>query len=313
MGTDAALLELIGDMHQLLELEAFRQELLHALRRAVPADWVSLNDVGPAPDTYVTVADPVPPPELVPLFARYAHQNPLVSLYARTRNGRATRFSDLITREQLHELELYQRVYKPLGVEYQIAFTLPHERDRILGVALSRTENDFSDAERDLLDRARPFLIQAYRNSLLYSAVLGEADHPPLPRLQQLTQLGVTERQAEVLRMVATGASEHDIAVRLNISQRTVQKHLERSYRKLGVVTRSGAAAVVWRTVDPGELRFGARISQMPDPPDALDPAEGTDAGEAERAHLRSGEDQRLAVELTAPLADPVEDGADAT
>ncbi|MGN6869629.1 MAG: hypothetical protein ACTHMY_14655 [Solirubrobacteraceae bacterium] len=60
------------DMHQLLELEAFRHELLHALRRAVPAEWVSLNDVGPVTDTYVTVADPVPPPELVPLFARYA-------------------------------------------------------------------------------------------------------------------------------------------------------------------------------------------------------------------------------------------------
>jgi DNA-binding CsgD family transcriptional regulator len=255
-GTDAALFELVGDIQELLELDAFRHELLHAVRRAVPADWVSLNDIGPSPDTYVMLADPEPPGDLVELFARYAHQNPLVALYARTRNGRATRFSDLITREQLHELEVYQHVYKPLGVEYQIAFTLPHGRDRILGVALSRCDRDFGDAERDLLERARPFLIQAYRNSILYSAVLGEADHRSLPRLQQLVALGVTERQAEVLLMVASGASEHDIAARLNISQRTVQKHLERCYRRLGVVNRSGAAAVVWRTVDPGGLRF---------------------------------------------------------
>jgi DNA-binding CsgD family transcriptional regulator len=256
--TDAALLELIGDTHQLLELEAFRQELLHAMRRAVPADWVSLNDVGPGSDTHVTVADPEPPAHLVPLFAQYAHQNPLVSLHVRTHDGRATRFSDLITREQLHELELYQHVYKPLGVEYQVAFTLPHRRDRILGVALSRCDRDFRDAERDLLNRARPFLIQAYRNAILYSAVLGEDDHRSLPRLQQLVALGVTERQAEVLLMVATGASENDIAARLNISQRTVQKHLERCYRTLGVVTRSGAAAVVWRTVDPDERRYAS-------------------------------------------------------
>src|SRR5689334_4736816 len=138
MGTNGALLELIGDMQGLLELSEFRYELLHALRRAGPADLVSLNDIGPDPTTTVVLADPAPDPEVIEPFARYAYQNPLVELYARTHNGRAMRFSDLVTQEQLHSLDLYTEVYAKLGVEYQIAFTLPHEKDRILGVALSR-------------------------------------------------------------------------------------------------------------------------------------------------------------------------------
>jgi len=40
MSTGDALLELIGDTQGLLELDDFRLELSHALRRAVPADWV---------------------------------------------------------------------------------------------------------------------------------------------------------------------------------------------------------------------------------------------------------------------------------
>jgi DNA-binding CsgD family transcriptional regulator len=254
MTTNRALLELIGDVQGLLELDEFRSELLPALRRAVPADWASLNDIGPDPETIVIVADPQPPPELIPTFARYARQNPLVDHYARTRDGRVFRFSDFITREQLHALELYKRVYRELRVEYQIAFTLPHDRDRILGVALSRERDDFSDHERGLLEAARPFLIQAYRNAIRYTNLL--LDRPrnvpggAMPRLDRLVALGLTERQAEVLQALATGAAEREIAERLSISTRTVQKHLERCYRRLGVNSRSRAAGIAWATID---------------------------------------------------------------
>jgi DNA-binding CsgD family transcriptional regulator len=250
MSANGALLELIGDMQGLLDLDEFRLELLHAVRRAVPADWVSLNDIGPDPETYVVISDPVPPAELVELFARYAHQNPLVDYYGRTRNGRAMRFSDLITQQQLHALELYKLVYTRLGVEYQIAFTLPHTKGRILGVALSRRDRDFSDSERDLLEQARPFLIQSYRNSIRHTAVLTDPDQRAVPPLDGLVTLGLTQRQAEVLRLVATGASERDVARSLRISVRTVQKHLERCYRTLGVASRSRAAAIAWSTLD---------------------------------------------------------------
>lgn len=243
MTLDDRLLELIGDTYGLLELDEFRAELLPALRRAVPADWASLNDIGPDPESTVVIAHPAAPPELVDGFVRYAHQNPLVARYARTADARPFRFSDVVSVDELHALELYTEVYRPMGVEYQIAFTLPPVPGRILGIALSRCDRDFSDDERDLLDRSRSFLIQAYRNAVRYTdAVVGGR---PVSAAEVIA-LGLTARQAEVLRLVATGLSERDIAERLGISHRTVQKHLERAYRALGVSSRSAAAGLVW-------------------------------------------------------------------
>ena len=43
-----------------------------------------------------------------------------------------------------------------------------------VGVALSRRERDFTDSERTLLDRARPYLIGIYRTAIAYSNLLAE-------------------------------------------------------------------------------------------------------------------------------------------
>ena len=58
-----------------------------------------------------------------------------------------------------------------------------------------------------------------------------------------LARLGLSSREAEVLAWVATGKTNPVIADLLHISPRTVQTHLERVYRKLGVETRTAAAA----------------------------------------------------------------------
>ena len=75
--------------------------------------------------------------------------------------------------------------------------------------------------------------------------ILIEPRHAP-DRTDALQDLGLTPREAEVAQLVATGGSNRDIAARLGVSDRTVQKHLERSFRKLGVKTRSEAAARAW-------------------------------------------------------------------
>jgi DNA-binding CsgD family transcriptional regulator len=250
IATDPKLLELLGDTVGLLEIDEFRAGLIRALRHAVPADWVTVNDIGPEPASITVLSVPEPDPELVPRFASLAHQNPLIGHYNATHDGRTTRLSDLSTRADFHALEIYQRVYRPMRVEFQLAFTLPHTRDRILGVAMSREHTDFADAEVELIEAARPFLIQAYRNATRFSALLSasvDADgHPPVLSLAALQALGLTRRQAQALALICTGASERDIAGRMGISPRTVQKHLELCYRRLGVSSRSEAAALAW-------------------------------------------------------------------
>ncbi|WP_030144367.1 response regulator transcription factor [Glycomyces sp. NRRL B-16210] len=52
---------------------------------------------------------------------------------------------------------------------------------------------------------------------------------------------GLSERELEVLRLVADGASNADIGKRLHISEATVKTHLLRTYQKLGVNDRTAA------------------------------------------------------------------------
>jgi len=67
-------------------------------------------------------------------------------------------------------------------------------------------------------------------------------------RLKQ--RLQITDREAEVLLWLSYGKSSIDISDVLSISPRTVQKHLERIFEKLGVETRAAAAALAIRAID---------------------------------------------------------------
>lgn len=251
---DRTLLHLIGDTGSLLEVDDFRHMILDALGAAVPSDWVAINEFGPGPELIMGIVTPPIPQDALDVFVRYADQNPLMDYYLRNRDGRARRISDLVSSEEFHAREVYTEFYGPLGLEYQMVFSLPGPPERVLAVILSRRHNDFTDDERDLVETARPFLIQAYRNALLYTDALARAlpasPEASRPRLEVLRGLGLTERQAEVLQLLATGVSERDIAERLGISHRTVHKHLELCYRALGVDRRSQAAAIAWSAHD---------------------------------------------------------------
>jgi DNA-binding NarL/FixJ family response regulator len=57
---------------------------------------------------------------------------------------------------------------------------------------------------------------------------------------------GLTAREAEVLRLVASGKTNRDIAVELVISEHTVARHLQNMFVKLDVSSRSGATAFAY-------------------------------------------------------------------
>jgi DNA-binding CsgD family transcriptional regulator len=75
-----------------------------------------------------------------------------------------------------------------------------------------------------------------------------------------LAQLSITDREREVLALVAGGKTNSEIAEVLAISARTVQKHLEHIFQKLGVETRTAAAICALATVDQetpaGRVRY---------------------------------------------------------
>lgn len=77
---------------------------------------------------------------------------------------------------------------------------------------------------------------------------LNELD-PQQDVLRLQNGLNITLREAEVLLWVSYGKSNSDISDVLTISPRTVQKHLEHIYDKMGVETRSSAAAIAIKII----------------------------------------------------------------
>jgi DNA-binding NarL/FixJ family response regulator len=69
-------------------------------------------------------------------------------------------------------------------------------------------------------------------------AILGPVDDEPR------SALGLSRRELEVLRLLAHGLSNREIAERLVLSEHTVHRHVANILRKLGVGSRSAAAAV---------------------------------------------------------------------
>jgi DNA-binding NarL/FixJ family response regulator len=73
---------------------------------------------------------------------------------------------------------------------------------------------------------------------------LGEQNVPRGPRpATAASPAGLTRRETEVLRLLAAGLGNAKIAARLGLSARTVDNHVSAILRKLGVRTRTEAAA----------------------------------------------------------------------
>jgi DNA-binding CsgD family transcriptional regulator len=330
------LLDLVGEAYAFDDLAEYRQGILEVLTRVVPCDRVGYNEITPDESFAITV--PEFDQSLLPIFGALVYENPLIERYERTRDGRPYRISDMIDQETFHSLALYKDFYRKIGVEWQVAFTLPAHAPLIVGIALTRTHEDFTKREVKLLALARPHLMQAYRNAELWGArkamfaaleqgldtlgqhivvldphgriefatdgarrllgdrrglpdeirawitehhdrrpaaeplILDIAGNTVLVRLlpnkrsdrrevlllengtgqlsvNALRSLGLTQREAETLYAVALGQSPLQTAQKMGIATRTVEKHLQHIYDKLGVRGLSQATATAWAAV----------------------------------------------------------------
>jgi DNA-binding CsgD family transcriptional regulator len=345
----AAVLEIARELGAIQEVDGLRASVLPRLRRLVRYDTASFNEI--ATHSREAVVAAVEPTDALfegaeEICGAYAHQNPLIQAAQRPGEVGVRKFSDFISLRQLHRLEIYDLVYAPIEVEHQIAFTLPAPSTCVIGFALNRRRDDFSERDRHVLEAVRPFVTQAYQNAAaiartraavlaLHSrsdsdagvVVLGPsgrvevATHQAagwlreiarrevlvrlpeplqswsdrqrlrsrdgLPRGEPLrvrangTRLtaqfvaggawgldaillrrsqaasptlaehephelsakpGLSTRESQVLGLLAQGLTNAQIAGELALSERTVAKHLERVYRKLGVHNRTAAA-----------------------------------------------------------------------
>ncbi|WP_372659089.1 response regulator [Hydrogenophaga sp.] len=102
-------------------------------------------------------------------------------------------------------------------------------------------------AQTDLGRQGRLLARSMGHDHLGESMLLLTLTPPDSPAVQRLREVALTPRETEVLSWLAKGKTNRDIADILGMSHRTVNKHLEHVFEKLGVETRSAAAAIAGR------------------------------------------------------------------
>lgn len=133
----------------------------------VPCMIVAANEVDlPAGRVaYWTVPEDFPyPPNAQQILAELVHENPLLRHIEATGDGSAWRFSDFVSTEELHATRLYQEFYRPMGLEYQMSVTLPAPAPKVFALVLGDDQSDFTEADREIMNRIRPHLSQKWRS-----------------------------------------------------------------------------------------------------------------------------------------------------
>jgi len=157
--------------------------------------------------------------------------------------------SQVTTLRGWYATEAYQRGHRALGVDDQLAILLAREGAETVGLSLARTGARFTSRDRELLSLVGLHLVRSVRRTTMQGGpaqmmapVLRPHPLPP-PPAPVVGDAAVTPREREVLGLVAAGLTNRMIGRRLGVTEKTVGKHLEHVYEKLGVTDRVSATA----------------------------------------------------------------------
>jgi DNA-binding CsgD family transcriptional regulator len=158
-----------------------RGRALEALGELVPADVLTWDRVELATGAVEHDATPVgaEPPGAFEEVVGHAGDHPLLAEHA-TRRRPALRLSEVVEAGALTRGELYGDLLHAAGVEYEIAIGMRTGRGEAVIAGLGRTEREFSERDRDVLDIARPGLEGALRATHAHGRLIRAlADDPP--------------------------------------------------------------------------------------------------------------------------------------
>ena len=174
-------------------------------------------------------------------FDRHFHTHPLVRYHAALRGAHVHRISDSLPFADFRRTGLYDEYYRAIGIDHAVALPLCVDDGWLVGFVFNRRGRDFSEREVARLEQVRAGAARLFRRTRLVERARAaqRVPHDAGPRLRRVQSL--TDREHEVLRWVAAGKTDRDVGVILAISHRTVHKHLQCAYAKLGVETRTAA------------------------------------------------------------------------
>lgn len=174
-------------------------------------------------------------------FDHHFRDHPLVRVHGELGHRHVHRISDSLTDAAFQRTPLYAEYYRRIGIDHVLAMPVYQGQGWLVSWVLNRHGRDFSDRDAALLDQVRQPLARFFQHTD-WLARLAPASPQPAPARPRLSATApLTPREREVLEWVAAGKTDRDIATIVGISPRTVHKHLQHAYAKLGVETRTAA------------------------------------------------------------------------
>jgi DNA-binding CsgD family transcriptional regulator len=102
--------------------------------------------------------------EFAPVFSRLMRQNPLVRHFEDTADTRAMMWSDFMSPAELEATDLWQEMFRPLGIHAQMALVVPTPPGIVVGFAVNGDERGFTERDRAVFNTLRPHLAHLYRS-----------------------------------------------------------------------------------------------------------------------------------------------------
>ncbi len=163
----------LGELYQTCTLDAFPGHALAVLPALVGCDTCSYNEVNPATRRVVAQTQPAgfAFPDMVEAFQEHLGQHPLIRHYRATRARRALKITDFLSLREFRRLPLYRDFYRIVGVDRQLAVTVPGRPGVVIGLAVSRAGRDFSERDRAALEFLRPHLVRAHASAATLTAL----------------------------------------------------------------------------------------------------------------------------------------------
>jgi DNA-binding CsgD family transcriptional regulator len=232
--------------HAIVNDEPFVTDLAEGLRHVVGADCVCIDTCRGWREQRPSVTldgepNTLSSAEIDHWMAMNADDPYIVNLF-RTGDPRPYRMSDFVTFGHFRQTAVYREVFARYGMRHLLVMTPRITDQELVLIGLTRRLHDFSDCETRALHPMRDLIAAALDYQAQITAIRAEIGLglPAVPP----RRCTLTERETQVLALIATGHTSDQAARKLGISPRTIRKHLEGVFAKANVPSR--AAAVAW-------------------------------------------------------------------
>jgi DNA-binding CsgD family transcriptional regulator len=232
---------------------AFERSLLTTAVRLLDCDTVSYNEHHLEHGVELRCAVEPQYVERSPAtggYLRHLPQHPPIRACATGRigNGDTVTLSDLVTAREFHRLPIYVDYFRGREVEDQLVAVVKARDARSVLVVFSRSRRGFTARERAVVSLLLPHVQHAVRVRHRLATLQATVAVRAAARLSEQGWAALTQRERDIVTVLASGATDQKIARTLTISPRTVGKHLENIYRKLDVPGRTALLAALTGT-----------------------------------------------------------------